>query len=181
MADAGDREEEYGPLDGLRVVDLNRMLAGPYCTMLLADMGAHVIKIEPPGGDLTRGKGPFLPDDELRDFGGYFQSINRNKRSVVLDLSSESDRERLLGLIVEADILVENFRPGVMEKWNLGYERLAALNPRLVYGAIRGFGDPRTGRSPLANWPAFDVIAQSMGGLVGVTGLPGSPTKVGPG
>ena len=179
MTDA--QSAPHGPLVGLRVVDMTRMLAGPFCTMLLADMGADVVKVEPPGGDLTRSKGPYRKDDEQRSIGGYFQSVNRNKRSIVLDLRQEEDRAKLRALVETADVLVENFRPGVMERFGLGYEALAEVNPRLVYAAIRGFGDPRTGASPLADWPAYDVVAQAMGGLVGITGHPGAPVKVGPG
>jgi crotonobetainyl-CoA:carnitine CoA-transferase CaiB-like acyl-CoA transferase len=173
--------QAQGPLVGLKIVDLTRMLSGPFCTMLLADLGADVIKVESPGGDLTRSKGPYRKDDELRTIGGYFQSVNRNKRSVVLDLRDESDRERVRDLVRQSDVVVENFRPGVMDGMGLGYEDLAALNERLVYAAIRGFGDPRTGSSPLSHWPAYDVVAQAMGGLVGITGFPDAPVKVGPG
>jgi len=171
-----------GPLAGLRVVDLTWMLAGPYATMLLADLGADVIKVEPPGGDPMRAVGPFREDDRLRAYGGYFQSINRNKRSVVLDLKQEDGRDRLLELAGGADVLVENFRAGVMERLGLGYELLAERNPRLVYAAIRGFGDPRTGASPRAGQPAVDVTIQALAGLMGITGeRPGAPVKAGPG
>ncbi|MEL0082543.1 MAG: CoA transferase [Gammaproteobacteria bacterium] len=142
-----------GALQGLRVIDLTQVLAGPFCTMMLADHGAEVIKVEPPSGDSARAFPPF-PEGELEHpFGGYFQSINRNKKSVVLDLKTESGRAHLHALVESADVLVENFRAGVMEKLGLGYETLAAINPRLVYGAIRGFGDPRSGESPYNNWP----------------------------
>jgi crotonobetainyl-CoA:carnitine CoA-transferase CaiB-like acyl-CoA transferase/citrate lyase beta subunit len=171
-----------GPLAGVVVLDLTRMLAGPFATMLLADLGADVIKVEPPDGDPIRNQGPFLADDEVRAYGGYFQSVNRNKRSIVLDLTSDADREQLLRLVEGADLLVENYRVGVMERLGLSYETLAERNPRLVYTAVRGFGDPRTGASPYQDWPAFDVVAQAMGGLMGITGPgPGQPTKVGPG
>jgi len=159
-----------GPLDGLRVLDLTQALAGPFCTMLLADLGADVIKIEPPAGDMTRFAGPFTPEDTERAYGGYFASINRNKRSVVLDLKAPADREVLLRMAARADVVVENARVGVMDRLGVGYDVLSARNPRLVYGAIRGFGDPRTGVSPYLDWPAFDVVAQAMGGLVGMTG-----------
>lgn len=170
-----------GPLDGLRVVDLTRMLAGPYCTMLLADLGADVVKVESPGGDLTRYAGPFALDDDQHHFGGYFASINRNKRSIVLDLRDDADREVLLALVRDASVLVENFTVGVMERLGLSYEVLREHNPRLVYAAVRGFGDPRTGASPYADWPAFDIVAQAMGGLMGITGPEGQPMKTGPG
>jgi len=171
-----------GPLAGLRVVDLTRMLAGPYCTMVLADLGADVVKVEPPGGDTTRRTPPFAQGDELRAFGGYFASINRNKRSIVLDLNTARDRDVLLRLVDGAEVLVENFRPGVMERFDLAYETLQARNPRLVYASVRGFGDPRTGASPWVDWPAYDVSSQAWGGMMGITGTAdGMPLKTGPG
>lgn len=171
-----------GALAGTRVIDLTQMLAGPYCTMMLADQGAEVIKIEPVGGDPTRHFGPFRDDDAERHFGGYFQSTNRNKLSLALDLKQPEGRDILLSLIREADILVENFRAGVMDRLGLGYEVLARENPRLVYAAIRGFGDPRTGASPHVDRPAFDVVAQAMGGAMAITGPDArTPLKIGPG
>lgn len=172
----------FGALDGIRVIDLTQMLAGPFCTQLLADQGAEVIKIEPLEGDNTRTSGPFHADDRLRAFGGYYASVNRNKRSIAIDLKTEDGKKILLDLIASSDILVENYRAGVMDRLGLGYETLRAHNPRLVYGAIRGFGDPRTGASPYADWPAFDVVAQAMGGLMQITGPDrDTPIKVGPG
>jgi crotonobetainyl-CoA:carnitine CoA-transferase CaiB-like acyl-CoA transferase len=171
-----------GPLDGLRVVDLSTMLAGPYATMLLADLGADVVKVEPPRGDGTRRAGPFRADDGPEGLAGYFQSVNRGKRGVVLDLKTPTDHERLLELVRRADVLVENYSAGVMDRLGLSYERLAVENPRLVYAALRGFGDPRTGESPYATWPAFDIVAQAMGGFLGITGTEdGTPVKSGPG
>ncbi len=171
-----------GPLDGVRVVDLTQMLAGPFCTMLLADLGADVVKVEAPGGDMTRRTGPFRPGDAPDGLGGYFQSVNRNKRSVVLDLKSPADRDRLLALVRGADVLVENFSVGVMERLGIPYERLAAEQPALVYVCLRGFGDPRTGRGPYTDWPSFDIVAQAMGGLIAITGTEdGDPLKAGPG
>lgn len=173
---------EKGSLDGLMVVDLTLMLAGPFCTQLLADQGADVLKIEPIAGEMTRTMGPFHADDTQRAFGGYFQSVNRNKKSLALDLKSDAGREVLLQLIDRADVIVENFRTGVMERLDLSYETLQERNPRLVYAAIRGFGDPRTGESPYANWPAFDVVGQAMGGIMGITGPDSNtPIKIGPG
>ena len=170
-----------GPLLGVRVVDLTRALAGPFCTMMLADLGADVIKVEPPEGDLPRFGGPFTVGDTEKAYGGYFASINRNKRGIVLDLKQPVDRERLLALVDGADLLMENFRVGVMDGLGLSYETLHERNPRLVYGAIRGFGDPRTGPSPYADWPAFDVVAQAMGGAVSATGTDaGEMVRVGP-
>jgi crotonobetainyl-CoA:carnitine CoA-transferase CaiB-like acyl-CoA transferase len=171
-----------GPLAGLKVLDLSQMLAGPYCSMMLSDMGAEVIKIEPLGGDQTRRQGPHFPDDEQRHYGGYFHSVNRNKASVTLDLKKPAGRDILLRMVKDADVLLENFRIGVMDRLGIGYEALREVNPRLVYACIRGFGDPRTGESPYAHWPAYDVVAQAMGGLMGITGPDAdSPIKVGPG
>jgi crotonobetainyl-CoA:carnitine CoA-transferase CaiB-like acyl-CoA transferase len=165
-----------GPLAGLRIIDATQALAGPFCTMLLADLGADVVKVEPPAGDMTRYGGPFTREDGERAYGGYFASINRNKRSAVLDLKTTDGRDALLALVGTADAFVENSKAGVMDGLGLGYEVMCQLNPRLVYAAIRGFGDPRTGTSPYLDWPAFDVVAQAMGGVVGVTGTAGGET-----
>ncbi len=171
-----------GALAGLRVVDLTQMLAGPFCTQVLADHGAEVIKVEAMTGDGTRATGPFCADDTLRDFGGYFQSINRNKQSIAVDLKTDAGREIVRRLIDGADVVVENFRTGVMERLGLAYETLRETNPRLVYGTVRGFGDPRSGASPYAQWPAYDVVSQAMGGMMGITGPDrDTPTKIGPG
>ncbi|HMB75569.1 MAG TPA: CoA transferase [Kiloniellaceae bacterium] len=171
-----------GILNGLRVLDLSRMLSGPYCTMMLADHGAEVIKIEDPRGDSSRNNGPYRADDPDREWAGYFVSLNRNKKSVQLDLKSTEGKAAFRRLAATADVVVENFRPGVMERLGLSYESLAAENPRLVYAAIRGFGDPRSGKSPYADWPSYDVVAQAMGGLMAITGPSADkPTKVGPG
>jgi crotonobetainyl-CoA:carnitine CoA-transferase CaiB-like acyl-CoA transferase len=167
------RPARSGPLTDVRVVDLTQALAGPFCTMILADLGADVVKVEPPRGDLPRKLPPFTESDDEHEFGGYWASINRNKRSVVLDLKEPDGRQLLLELVDGADVLVENFTAGVMDRLGLGYELLSARNPKLVYGAIRGFGDPRTGASPYADWPAFDIVAQAMGGLVSCTGTTG--------
>lgn len=171
-----------GALAGLKVVDLTQMLAGPYATMMLADQGADVIKIEPMQGDQTRIIPPFLSEDTDHVLGGYFHSINRNKRSVCVDLKAPGGREVVLRLVRDADVLVENYRSGVMERLGLGYETLREINPRLVYATIRGFGDGRTGESPYRDWPAYDVVAQAMGGIMSVTGPEkGKPVKIGPG
>jgi len=171
-----------GALEGLRVLDLTQMLAGPFCTMMLADQGAEVIKIEPLEGDGTRCMGPFHPDDQIRAFGGYFQSVNRNKASLALDLKRPEGREVFLTLLDGAQVVVENFRAGVMQRLGLGYPRLRQRNPRVVYASIRGFGDPQTGTSPYVDWPAYDVVAQAMGGIMAITGADGrTPTKIGPG
>lgn len=171
------------PLDGMVVLDLTQMLSGPYCTMMLGDLGARVLKLElPGGGDNARQSARYPENDDPKSFGGYFNSINRGKESIAIDLKSDAGKDIVRRLIPKVDIVVENFRVGVMERLGLGYEDLKVLNPKLVYGTIRGFGDPRTGESPYAHWPAFDVIAQAMGGMMGITGPKGGPpTKIGPG
>lgn len=170
-----------GPLAGIRILDMTWMLAGPYCTMLLADLGADVIKVESPAGDPIRALGPYLPDDDERHFGGYFQSVNRSKRSIVLDLKSDDGRADLLALATTCDAVVENFRAGVMERLGVGYEVLHDANPRLVYASLRGFGDERSGPTHLNDRPAMDYIAQAMSGFMSITGPEGQPTKAGPG
>ena len=164
------------PLDGVRVVDLTQVMAGPFCTLLLADLGADVIKVEPPGsGDLSRSMG----GEDLRMKGADnapFLALNRNKRSVVLDLKDEGDLESFHGLARTADVVVENFRPGVTRRLGIDYDTLSGLNPRLVYASISGFG--QTG--PYAGRPGFDLIAQAMSGILSVTGTPGGePVKCG--
>ncbi len=171
-----------GILNGIRVIDLSRMLSGPYCTMMLADHGAEVIKIEGANGDTSRSNGPWRDDDPEREMAGYFVSLNRNKKSVQLDLKTADGQEALKRLVASADVVVENFRPGVMERLGLGYETLAQIRPGLVYAAIRGFGDPRSGESPYAHWPSYDIVAQAMGGILSQTGPDAeTPCKVGPG
>ncbi|MGE3803957.1 MAG: CaiB/BaiF CoA transferase family protein, partial [Gemmataceae bacterium] len=162
----------HGPFSGLLVVDLTRVLAGPYCTMMLAELGARVIKVEnPQGGDDSRHFEPLH-----QGMSAYFASLNRGKESVALDLKSEADRNVFLALVKRADILVENYRPGTLERLGLGYETLAALNTRLIYAAVSGFG--HTG--PWSHKPAYDMIVQALGGLMSVTGQRGGPpTKAG--
>ncbi len=161
------------PLAGVKVMDLTQIMAGPYCTMMLADMGADVVKVEKPnGGDDTRRMGPPFIAGESAAFLG----INRNKRGIVLDLRSEGGREVALRMARAADILVQNFRPGALERMGLGYEHVRRLNPAIVYCTISGFG--ATG--PYAARGGFDLVAQGMSGLMSVTGHPDSPpTKVG--
>jgi crotonobetainyl-CoA:carnitine CoA-transferase CaiB-like acyl-CoA transferase len=172
-----------GPLQGLKVLDFTQALAGPFCTQQLSDLGAEVVKVEAlDGGDLTRGSGPFHEADTEHRYSGYFQSINRGKRSIAVDLKTPEGVALIKRLVPDFDVVVENFRVGVMDRLGLSYETLAALNPKLVYAAIRGFGDPRTGASPYVDWPAYDVVAQAMGGMMGITGLAGgTPIKIGPG
>ena len=155
--------------EGVRVLDLSRMLAGPYGSMLLADMGAEVIKVEEPdGGDPMRVMGPpFLPDGES----AYFLSINRNKKSVALDLTKPEGRQVFLELAAEADVVWENFRPGVMERLGLAYAALARVNPRVVMCSISAYGQD----GPYRDWPAFDLALQAMGGAMSVTGEDGGP------
>ncbi len=153
-------------LDGIRIIDLTMHLAGPYCTWLLGHLGADVIKVERPGGDPARKTGPIIEGESV-----YFASVNRNKRSIVLDLKADADRAIFTELVKSADALVENYRPGVMDRLGFGEARLAQLNPRLVFASISGFG--QTG--PLRDRPAFDVIAQAMGGLMSITGPEGGP------
>jgi crotonobetainyl-CoA:carnitine CoA-transferase CaiB-like acyl-CoA transferase len=154
------------PLEGIRVVDLTRVLSGPFCTMMLGDMGADVIKIETAKGDPTRAQGT------LKDgFSWYYASFNRNKKSLVLDLYSEAGKQVLERLIREADVLVENFRPGVLAKMGFDEKRLEELNPRIVTASINGYGS--TG--PYVDRPAFDFIAQAMSGLMSVNGAEGTP------
>ena len=156
-----------GPLEGVRVLDLSWVLAGPYCTMVLADLGADVVKCErPPFGDVARTTGPLIEGES-----GYFFSVNRGKRSIAIDLKQDAGRELFLRLVPEFDVLVENFRPGTLERLGLGYERLAEVHPGLVYVAISGYG--QTG--PLRDRPALDVVVQGAGGVMSVTGEPGGP------
>ncbi len=172
------RHGDGGPLDGVRVVDLTRALAGPYATLMLADAGADVLKVERPGsGDDTRGWGPpFAWSSDGARESTYFLSVNRNKRSIELNLKGGGDLGRLRELIGGADVVVENFRPGVMERLGLGEDDLTTLNPRLVALSITGFGDG----GPQGHRPGFDQILQGEGGLMSFTGpVGGPPTKVG--
>ncbi|MCC6469504.1 MAG: CoA transferase [Alphaproteobacteria bacterium] len=160
------------PLSGVRVVDLTRIIAGPFCTMLLADLGADVIKIEPPGdGDPLREQG-----EKVEGLSWYYASYNRNKRSLSVDLRSDAGKEVLARLIERSDVLVENYRPGVLTKMGFPPDRLQQLNPRLVVGSVSGFGAD----GPYAQRPAFDFIAQAMSGYMSVNGAEGSePLRTG--
>jgi crotonobetainyl-CoA:carnitine CoA-transferase CaiB-like acyl-CoA transferase len=163
------------PLDEVRVVDLSRALAGPYATMMMADAGADVVKVEPPGGDDSRGWLPYVARNGHRE-SAYYMSANRNKRSVVLDLKSDDGADRLRWLASRADVLVENYRPGVLERLGLGLDDLRALNPRLITLSITGFG--RGG--PSGKRPGFDQIVQAEAGLMALTGQPGGdPQRIG--
>ncbi len=174
--------KKIGILDGIKVLDLSRMLSGPYATMLLADHGAEVIKIESAEGDSSRRSGPFKDSDKKKNWSGYFISLNRNKKSICLNLKRKKDVVFLKELIEEADVLVENFRPGVMERLGLSFNEVSKVNPRIVYGSISGFGTDIFGESPYKDWPSYDVVAQAMGGLISLTGYDEkTPLKVGPG
>jgi formyl-CoA transferase len=153
-----------GALNGLKVIDLTRVLGGPYCTMILSDHGADVIKIEPPQGDEVRDWGPPFHDGEA----SYFIGINRNKRSLALDIAKPEGKAVLLRLLHDADVLIENFKPGSMEKWGLGYDDLAARTPRLIHCRISGFGAD----GPLGGLPGYDAILQAMTGLMSINGDP---------
>ncbi|MDK8879819.1 CoA transferase [Corynebacterium sp. MSK008] len=159
------------PLSGIRVLDLSRVLAGPFCSMILADLGAEVIKVESPWGDDSRQFGPFVDGTSA-----YYRLFNRSKMGITLDFKDDNDKEVLRDLVRRADVVVENFRPGVLEKLGLGPEELLEVNPRLVVTSISGFG--QTGS--LAKEPAYDLVAQAMSGLMSITGWPNSkPTRVG--
>ena len=160
-------KNEGGALNGIRVLDLTRVLAGPFCTMLLGDMGAEIIKIEVPGqGDDSRRYPPFIGEESA-----YFMNLNRNKKSMVLNLKHPKAKAIFLDLVERADVVFENFRPGTMEKLGLGYETLKARNPRIVYSCISGFGHS----GPYKDLPGYDIVGQAMGGIMSITGWPESP------
>jgi len=171
-SDDEQRSPTAGALDGIRVVDVSRYIAGPYCAMLLGDMGADVVKVEPPGrGENSRAFGPFVEGESL-----YTMVFNRNKRSLTLDLRSDQGRDVLRDLLRRADVLVENFVPGTLEKMGFDWDALQELNPRLIVTRISGFGQS----GPLSSKPCFDVIAQTMSGLMDITGeANGRPTMAG--
>ena len=159
------------PLAGIRVLDFSRVLAGPYCTALLADLGADVIKVEPPAGDDYRHIGPFIEGESA-----LFLAVNRGKRSISLDLTKTGDLAIAQALAARSDVVVENFRPGVADKLGIGWQKLSGINPKLVYASISGFGQ----QGELAARPAYDIVLQAMSGIMSVTGTPdGPPTLVG--
>lgn len=163
-----------GALEGLKVIDLSRVLGGPYCGQMLADHGAEVIKVEPPQGDETRLWGP--PFD-AEGISAYFSGINRNKRTIALDLSKPEGREVLLKLLATADVLIDNFKTGTMEKWGIGYaDTLSKKFPRLIHARVSGFGED----GPLGGFPGYDAMIQASAGLVSVNGSPeGGPVRIG--
>jgi formyl-CoA transferase len=166
-------EANHGPLAGIRVLDLTRVLAGPYCAMFLGDLGAEVVKVEQPGvGDDTRGWGPPFSGGES----AYFLCVNRNKKSLTVDLKSDRGIALIRRLAERADVLIENFRPGAMDRFGLGDKDLRSTNPKLVYASLSGFGAD----GPMADIPGYDLIVQAWGGLMSITGTPESgPLKVG--
>ena len=166
-----------GALSGVRVLDFTRVLAGPFCTMLLGDLGADVIKVEDPlRGDETRQWGPPWLERDGQRFSAYYLSVNRNKRSLTLDLKNPHDQQIARELVRHSDVVVENFKPGGMASFGLGYADLQAINPRLVYASITGFG--QTG--PYSDRPGYDFVVQAMSGLMSITGeIEGAPHKVG--
>ncbi len=167
MDTAKDAPPKKAPLEGITVLDFSRVLAGPYCTMVLADLGARVIKIERLAtGDDTRAFGPFVDQESA-----YFMCFNRGKESIALDLKSPRDRDLLERLLGEADVLVENFRPGVMDRLGYGADRLSRTHPHLIYASISGFG--HTG--PFSDLPGYDMVVQAMGGIMSLTGWPDAP------
>lgn len=164
--------ENRGALEGIKILDLTRVLAGPFCTMMLADMGAEVIKIEIPGkGDDTRNFGPYKNGESL-----YYANVNRNKKGITLNLKKPEGKELFLEMVKKADVVVENYRPGVMDKLGLGYDVLSEVNDKIIYAAVSGFGS----YGPYSDRPGYDIIAQAMGGLMAISGWPGgNPTRVG--
>ena len=172
MQNTPDEKLDGGPLNGITVLDFSRVLAGPYCTMVLADLGARVIKVEKFGtGDDTRAFPPFVDAESA-----YFMCFNRGKESIVLDIKSPRDRDLLERLLGASDVLVENFRPGVMDRLGYGAERLAKTHPHLIYASISGFGHS----GPMSDLPGYDMVVQAMGGVMSLTGWPGErPARVG--
>lgn len=171
MMDTTTDTTQPAPLEGVRVLDLSRVLAGPFCAMILADLGAEVIKVESPWGDDSRQFGPFVDGESA-----YYRLFNRSKKGITLDFKADEDKEVLRELVRRSDVVVENFRPGVLEKLGLGPADLLEINPRLVVTSISGFG--QTGK--MSKEPAYDLVAQAMSGLMSITGWSdSSPTRVG--
>jgi CoA:oxalate CoA-transferase len=169
------------PLDGIQVLAFEVQVAGPYCTMMLADQGANVIKVErPEGGDTARGGAPIVKNDRGEAQSGYFLRFNRNKRSVTINLKSDRGRKLFAELADKSDVLVENFRPGLLDEMGIGYKALAERNPRLIYACISGFGSLEGYIGPYSKRPAYDIVAQAMGGLMNTCGqADGPPTWLG--
>lgn len=166
-----EQPDRRQPLAGIKIIDLTRVLSGPFCTALLSDLGAEVIKVEPPSGDEYRYVGPFAQGESA-----LFTLMNRNKKGIVADLKNPEHLARLLELVREADVLVENFKPGVAERLGVGFSAIKAINPDIIYASISGFGQ----QGELSGLPAYDLVVQGMSGIMSITGEPdGEPTKVG--
>ncbi len=163
------------PLDGMTILDLTRVVAGPYCSMILSDLGARVIKIEnPEDPDYTRSFEPMMQDGEAQ-FSGFFAQYNRNKEAITLNLREPEAKEMFKEMVKKADVVLENYRAGVMDRLGVGYEALKKINPKIVYTAISGYGQ----YGPYSPWPAYDNSAQALSGLWSINGQPGQPTRVG--
>ena len=171
------------PLEGIRVLDATHIVAGPFCSLILADMGAEVIKIERPrSGDLARGRGPFIGDADTGQISSRFLGVNRNKKSVTLDLRNATCKIAFENLVANSDVLLDNWGPGAFRRLGFGYDRLREINPRLIYAEITGYGDGDgdSGRGPYSDWPANNLAIQAMSGWMDITGAPGgTPQAVG--
>ena len=179
MTQAGDKLPL--PLDGIRVLDATHIVAGPFCSMILADMGADVIKIERPGtGDLVRSRGPFIKSKDGREVSSRFLGVNRNKRSVAIDLRNPRCKTAFEELVRNSDVLLDNWGPGAFRRLGLGYDHLSQINPGLVYASITGYGDSEGLSGPYSNRPANNMSIQAMAGWMEITGDPdGGPHSVG--
>ena len=171
------------PLEGIRVLDATHIVAGPFCSLILADMGAEVIKIERPRtGDLARGRGPFIGDADTGQISSRFLGVNRNKKSVTLDLRNVTCKVAFENLVANSDVLLDNWGPGAFRRLGFGYNRIREINPRLIYAEITGYGDGDgdSGRGPYSDWPANNLAIQAMSGWMDITGAPGgTPQAVG--
>ena len=169
------------PLKGVRVLDATHIVAGPFCSLILADMGAEVIKVERPRtGDLARGRGPFIGDADTGQMSSRFLGVNRNKKSVTLDLRNATCKQAFENLVAKSDVLLDNWGPGAFRRLGLGYDRLSEINPRLIYAEITGYGDSAGARGPYSDWPANNLAIQAMSGWMELTGEPGGrPQAVG--
>ena len=170
--DTKERSTLDRPLEGIRVLSLTGALFGPYCGLILADLGAEVIKVERPGfGDMSREWGPFFPNVQGPDKSGYFVSIHRNNKGITLNLKDQKAKEILKELVKKSDVLIENFKPGTMDEWGIGYSELKKINPKLIYATGSGFGQ----YGPYSKWPSYDIIGQAMGGFMDLNGWPDKP------